>query len=52
MIESQFSVLLDKIKSTSDFEDIALAHDSFVTMLLSRHFSAHATGKVLYSLIL
>lgn len=38
VIESQFSILLDKIHTTRDFEAIRLAHDQFITALLSQSF--------------
>ncbi|KAK2152884.1 hypothetical protein LSH36_315g00018 [Paralvinella palmiformis] len=38
VIESQFSLLLEKIQNTPDFEEIRLAHDAFLTSLLSQSF--------------
>ena len=38
MIESQFALLMDKVQSTRDFEAIRLAHDHFLTSLLSQSF--------------
>lgn len=38
VIESQFSVLLDKIENTRDFEAIRMAHDHFLSSLLSQCF--------------
>ncbi|XP_013394474.1 gamma-tubulin complex component 4 [Lingula anatina] len=38
VIESQFSILLEKIHTTRDFEAIRLAHDQFITSLLSQSF--------------
>ena len=38
MIESQYKVLLDKINSTKDFEAAKLAHEHFLSSLLSQSF--------------
>ncbi|KAK3609174.1 hypothetical protein CHS0354_013711 [Potamilus streckersoni] len=38
VIESQFGILVDKIKSTRDFEAVRLAHDHFLMTLLSQSF--------------
>ena len=38
MIESQFSILLEKVETTHDFEAIRFAHDQFLTALLSQAF--------------
>lgn len=38
VIESLYTILLDKIHSTRDFEQVRLAHDHFITSLLSQTF--------------
>ena len=38
VIESQCSLLLDKISKTQDFETIRFAHDSFLNSLLAQSF--------------
>jgi gamma-tubulin complex component 4 len=38
VIESQFSILVDKIQATRDFEEIQLAHDVFLATLLGQFF--------------
>ncbi|XP_064620606.1 gamma-tubulin complex component 4-like [Lineus longissimus] len=38
VIESQYSVLLEKIQATRDFEAIRLSHDQFITALLAQSF--------------
>lgn len=38
MIESQFSTFMDKLTSTRDFEQVKLAHDQFLSALLSQGF--------------
>ncbi|ELT88090.1 hypothetical protein CAPTEDRAFT_198216 [Capitella teleta] len=38
VIESQFSILCEKVNSVHDFEAIRLAHDHFLTSLLGHSF--------------
>ena len=38
VIDSQYSALIDKIKTTRDFEAVRLAHDQFLSALLSQSF--------------
>jgi len=38
VIESQFSILAEKIEKTRDFETIRIAHDQFITSLLTHCF--------------
>jgi len=38
VIESQFSVMLNKMQATRDFEAIRLAHDQFLSSLYSHCF--------------
>ncbi|XP_069138118.1 gamma-tubulin complex component 4-like [Argopecten irradians] len=38
VIESQYGILVDKINSTRDFEAVRLAHDQFLSALLSQSF--------------
>lgn len=38
VIESQFSTFMEKITSTRDFEAVKLAHDQFLSALLSQSF--------------
>lgn len=38
VIESQFSILIDKIETTHDFEAIRFAHDHFLGAMLSQAF--------------
>lgn len=38
VIESQFSTFMDKLTSTRDFEQVKLAHDQFLSALLSQGF--------------
>ena len=38
VIESQFSTFTEKMSSTRDFEQVKLAHDQFLSALLSQSF--------------
>ena len=38
MLEAQHTQLVEKIKSTRDFESIRLAHDQFITTLMAQSF--------------
>jgi len=38
VIESQFSILLNNVENTRDFEAIRIAHDHFLSSLLSQCF--------------
>ncbi|KAH9499205.1 Gamma-tubulin complex component 4 [Bulinus truncatus] len=38
VIESQYKILLDKINSTKDFEAVKLAHENFLSSLLTQSF--------------
>ena len=38
VLETQYSILLDKINSTKDFETLRLAHDQFITTLHAQSF--------------
>lgn len=38
VIESQYGLLLEKINSTRDFEAVKLAHEHFLSALLSQSF--------------
>ncbi len=60
VIESQFSILQDKIHATRDFEAIRYAHENFLTSLLNQSFllmkpvsilhtkNAYSKGTVIY----
>ena len=38
VLETQYSILLEKINSTRDFETLRLAHDHFITTLQAQPF--------------
>ncbi|CAB4040031.1 gamma-tubulin complex component 4-like, partial [Paramuricea clavata] len=38
VLETQYSILLEKINSTRDFETLRLAHDQFITTLHAQSF--------------
>ncbi|EDV27073.1 uncharacterized protein TRIADDRAFT_23331 [Trichoplax adhaerens] len=38
VLEGQFTILMDKIKSTKDFEHVRIAHDQFISALVGQSF--------------